>query len=75
MKIIALAGAYNSGKTTVLKQVVATIVGAGGRLMSKVPHGRDERCAIMYRGQSAGDATAIIQTICGCCFCRVGLFS
>ena len=75
MKTIALAGTCNSGKTTVLKHVAATIAGAGGRLMAKVPHGRDERCAIMYRGRSAGGATAIIQTICGCRFCRVGLFS
>lgn len=54
MKIIALAGAYNSGKTTVLKQLVATLVGMGGRLATKVSYGRDERCSILYNGQVVG---------------------
>lgn len=54
MKIIALAGACNSGKTTVLKQLIATLLGNGGHLTTKVSYGRDERCSILYNGQVVG---------------------
>ena len=54
MKIIALAGAYNSGKTTVLKQLTTTLRGMGARLVYRVTHGHDERCALSFKGKIIG---------------------
>ena len=55
MKVIALAGAYNSGKTSVLKALIATLIGNGGRhVVASVTHGKDVRCAIAYKAKVIG---------------------
>lgn len=54
MKIIALAGAYNSGKTTILKQLTTPLRGMGARLLARVTHGSDEQCALSFNGKIVG---------------------